>query len=144
MSVEFTKVGYYKTRDGGTAWVAGYNHKALTYKLVGWIGPVILQWTTTGLFLDYREFPHDLVEYLGLEKPQKVRPFEVGDVTKTRDGRDARIICVDHKNSRGHPVIALILGTHEEIAGSFDSLGQYAGEHKNRNSLQPMYEDDAT
>jgi len=45
--------------------------------------------------------------------------FKVGDIVKTKDGRDARIICTDWKTPDGHSIIALAnykdMGTEELI-----------------------------
>lgn len=41
------------------------------------------------------------------DKPKNFKPFVVGEVVKTRDGRSARIICVD-KSGSPYPVVVLL------------------------------------
>lgn len=40
------------------------------------------------------------------------KPFEVGKTYKTRDGRDARVICTDRENNTPYKVIALVNGVY--------------------------------
>ena len=52
--------------------------------------------------------------------------FKVGDVTTTRDGLKARIICVD-RVSKDYPVIALIMDGVGEATTAHTADGLYLG-----------------
>ena len=52
--------------------------------------------------------------------------FKVGDITTTRDGHKARIICVD-RVSKDYPVIALISGGGGEGLTAHTADGLYLG-----------------
>jgi hypothetical protein len=53
--------------------------------------------------------------------------FKVGQVVKTRNGREARVICVDRKTDNGLSMVALYKSRHsdEENYGSFTPQGKF-------------------
>ena len=62
-------------------------------------------------------------------------PFTVGQHVKTRDGRDARVICVDVIGA--HKIVALIKnGEHESIVG-FYANGHFSCDSESASDLIP-------
>lgn len=72
-------------------------------------------------------------------------PFKVGDITTTRNGRKARIICVD-RMSKAYPVVALIRSDDDnaEVFTAHTSSGAYhesGNAHANDLMPTPRLED---
>lgn len=55
------------------------------------------------------------------------KPFEVGKTYKTRDGRDARVICID-RMGQDYPLVVLVMQPYEkaENALSYPVNGKWA------------------
>lgn len=79
MTLDCTKPGYYRTRDGRIAKVAGNNKDArLRHQVVGWLSDEMCAWHADGSYSSVTlRLGLSLVEYLGPELPKPKRKVKV-------------------------------------------------------------------
>lgn len=137
---------YYKTRNGQKAkcvavWTDEYKGYQTSVMLPEWELPV--HYSLSGKF--YADENGSDEDDIVSEWQTESRPFRVGDVTTTRNGRKARIICVDLDSSRYTVVAAIRLNeTSEERLVARTSMGKLYNKKETPLDLLPLYDEKET